>query len=139
LPLRKKPFPQELQLHVDATVSHDHRPPAHPEIERIFIGTLQSEWRDVALGGLAADVRAFRVRRRPMMYAHSAGMSTHSVLTSIIAAVSSWRLSTRPAVATRAAYAVVEEGIGGGASWPARGPPTAADVVRGDAQPPLPT
>jgi hypothetical protein len=38
--------------------------PTH-EIERIFIGTLPAEWRDVAFG--------------PTMYAHSAGMSTHSV------------------------------------------------------------
>jgi hypothetical protein len=47
------------------------------------------------------------------MHARSSGMSTHGVLTSIVAAVSSWRLLTRPAVAERAAYAVAEEGVGG--------------------------
>jgi hypothetical protein len=98
--------------------------PAH-EVERIFICTLPTEWRDVAFG--------------PTMHARSSGMSTHGVLTSIVAAVSSWRLLTRPAVAERAAYAVAEEVVGGaGASWRARGPPTAADVVRGEAKPTVP-
>jgi hypothetical protein len=99
------------------------RQPAH-EVEWIFIGTLPSDWRDVALG--------------PTTYAHSAGMSTHSALTAIVAAVSSWCLLTRPAGATRAAYAVAKEGVGDSASWHAHGPPTAADVVRGDAKPAAP-
>jgi hypothetical protein len=97
------------------------RQPTH-EVELIFIGTLPAEWRDVTFG--------------PTMHA----LYAHGVLTSIVAAVSSWLLLTRPAVAKRAAYAVAEEGFGGaGASWRARGPPTAADVVRGDAKPAVPS
>jgi hypothetical protein len=100
------------------------RKPAH-EVERIFIGTLPAEWRDVTFG--------------PTIHACYSGMSTHCVLTSIVATVSSWRLITCPAVTKRAAYAVAEEGVGGaGASWCTRGPPTAADVVRGDAKPSVP-
>jgi hypothetical protein len=100
------------------------RQPAH-EVELVFIGTLPAEWRNVAFG--------------PTMHARYSGMSTHGVLTSIVAAVSSWRLLTRPAVAKRAAYAVAKEGVGGaGASRRARGPPTAADVVRCDAKPAVP-
>jgi hypothetical protein len=74
------------------------RQPAH-DVKRVFICTLPAEWHDVAFG--------------PTMHAHSSGMSTHCVLTSIVAAVSSWRLLTRPAAAERAAYAVAEEGVGG--------------------------
>jgi hypothetical protein len=97
------------------------RQPAH-DVERVFIGTLPAEWRDIAFG--------------PTIQARSAGVSTHGVITAIVAAVSSWRLLTRPAAATRAAYAVAEEGAGGaGTSWHARGPPTAADAVRGGAGP----
>jgi hypothetical protein len=64
------------------------RQPAH-DVERIFIGTLPAEWRDIAFG--------------PTTHARSMGVSTHGVITAIVAEVSSWHLLTRPAVATRAA------------------------------------
>jgi hypothetical protein len=64
-------------------------------------------------------------------------MSTHSVITAIVATISSWLLIARPAT-YRSAYAVAAEDCDEFTAWHACGTPSSADAGRGRHAPPPP-